>query len=294
MKTNEWLEWRRHGIGGTDVAKILGASEYGDAHSVWLDKRGLAPQFEGNDNTRAGTLLEPVIVKLFSDNHPDMAINNTGHTIEDGILRGTVDAIFTDVNQTPIVVEAKAPRVWSGKKWMTEGLPPDIFWQIQHYLYLAKATTGYVAFLYDDCRQYRELEVSAINTYQQVADMLRSWWQKHIVDGVEPAKPTTAGLAAGTIVADDVAKTTYVRLLEARLLANAAEAQVEELINKLKEYIDTNELLVDSSGHVLAAFRTSSRSVLDRKALAAAHPEIVKEFTSKQPIRTFLLKEPHE
>ena len=45
----KWLEERKLGIGGTDVAKILGASKYGTELSVWLDKTGVSPD-EEEDN----------------------------------------------------------------------------------------------------------------------------------------------------------------------------------------------------------------------------------------------------
>lgn len=38
--TDEWFAARREGITATDIPKILGDSEYGNAVSVWLDKRG--------------------------------------------------------------------------------------------------------------------------------------------------------------------------------------------------------------------------------------------------------------
>lgn len=34
----EWLEWRRNGIGATDVAGILGVSPWASPWSVWADK----------------------------------------------------------------------------------------------------------------------------------------------------------------------------------------------------------------------------------------------------------------
>ena len=36
---DEWLEARKQGIGGSDMAAILGFNKYRDAVSVWLDKR---------------------------------------------------------------------------------------------------------------------------------------------------------------------------------------------------------------------------------------------------------------
>lgn len=46
---DEWLEARKQGIGGSDMAAILGFNKYRDAVSVWLDKRGELPPVEENE-----------------------------------------------------------------------------------------------------------------------------------------------------------------------------------------------------------------------------------------------------
>jgi putative phage-type endonuclease len=57
-----WLMDRRSRMGATDVSAILGINPYRTAYEVWLDKRGLLTNWEGNDATRLGQLLEPVIL----------------------------------------------------------------------------------------------------------------------------------------------------------------------------------------------------------------------------------------
>lgn len=64
----QWLQERRSGVGGSDVAAILGISPYGSPWSVWADKVGLVPLDDRDGTTPAmqlGTDLEPVIAKMF-------------------------------------------------------------------------------------------------------------------------------------------------------------------------------------------------------------------------------------
>lgn len=39
LSYDEWVAQRRHGIGGSDVAAILGVNPYKTPYHVWLEKR---------------------------------------------------------------------------------------------------------------------------------------------------------------------------------------------------------------------------------------------------------------
>lgn len=55
------LAERASGITATDIAAIVGVHPYRSAVNVWGDKRGTEPPFIGNDRTKWGNLLEPVL-----------------------------------------------------------------------------------------------------------------------------------------------------------------------------------------------------------------------------------------
>ena len=44
----EWREWRKGGVGASEVAAILGTCPYNTAHDIWLVKTGRKQGFEGN------------------------------------------------------------------------------------------------------------------------------------------------------------------------------------------------------------------------------------------------------
>ena len=43
MNREDWLEQRRHTIGGSDAAGIIGLSKWSSPVSVWADKTGRLP-----------------------------------------------------------------------------------------------------------------------------------------------------------------------------------------------------------------------------------------------------------
>lgn len=59
--TEEWKEWRRKGIGASDIAAIIGVCKYSTPYKVWLEKTGKSKGFEGNFATERGSELEPKV-----------------------------------------------------------------------------------------------------------------------------------------------------------------------------------------------------------------------------------------
>ena len=45
---DEWLSLRKGYIGGSDAGAVLGMNPYKSAYSLWAEKTGKIPEFEGN------------------------------------------------------------------------------------------------------------------------------------------------------------------------------------------------------------------------------------------------------
>lgn len=74
----EWLALRADGLGGSEIAAVLGLSPFESRFSLWHRKRGeAAPQAE-TEEMRAGKYFEPGIVEWFRDTHPDYRVRRAG------------------------------------------------------------------------------------------------------------------------------------------------------------------------------------------------------------------------
>jgi putative phage-type endonuclease len=62
-----WLAWRRNGLGGSDIAGVLGISPWSSPWSVWADKVGVLPDQPDNEYMEAGRWLEKAIGPWFTD-----------------------------------------------------------------------------------------------------------------------------------------------------------------------------------------------------------------------------------
>lgn len=68
LSREEWLEYRRRGIGGSDVAAIFGISPFRTARDIFYDKLNINPVWEDDGNWVAleiGNLLEDLVAEIF-------------------------------------------------------------------------------------------------------------------------------------------------------------------------------------------------------------------------------------
>lgn len=62
----EWLEYRRTGIGGSDAAVVCGISRYNSPVELWMEKTGQLPAQETGEAAYWGNLLETLVREEFT------------------------------------------------------------------------------------------------------------------------------------------------------------------------------------------------------------------------------------
>jgi phage RecT family recombinase len=76
----EWHATRTLGLGGSEIAAVLGLSKYESAFSLWHRKAGGIIPESDNPAMEWGRRLEGVVAAKFAENHPDLALVNTPGT----------------------------------------------------------------------------------------------------------------------------------------------------------------------------------------------------------------------
>ena len=69
----EWHAARAAGIGGSEVAPILGLSPFESRFSLWHRKAGRIAPVDVSPEMEWGTRLEPAIAQKFRETHPELA-----------------------------------------------------------------------------------------------------------------------------------------------------------------------------------------------------------------------------
>jgi putative phage-type endonuclease len=68
LPEEEWLEYRRRGIGGSDAAAVLGVSPFATARDLYYDKLKLISYEDRESNwvaKKIGHLLEDLVAQIF-------------------------------------------------------------------------------------------------------------------------------------------------------------------------------------------------------------------------------------
>lgn len=188
----EWLEYRKRGIGGSDAAAVLGLNPYTSAYAVYHEKLSLAEPFEGNDKTRLGSDLEEYVAKRFTEIMSERGTPLKVHRLN-AILRSRdhpfmladVDRMIVGEN---VGLECKTTS--NNDNYDFEAGEYPLYWrcQILHYMSVTGAKRWYLCVL--DLYSGR---VSVIEVVRDEADIEaliageRRFWKENIEKRVCPS-----------------------------------------------------------------------------------------------------------
>jgi len=110
----EWHSVRSAGIGGSDVAAIVGASPWNSPFKIWAVKTGvLTDEVTQSEPMEWGTLLEPVIMEKFKREHPEFTVwasPGTWAHLERPWQLANPDGIYTAPDGSNGIIEIKTAR----------------------------------------------------------------------------------------------------------------------------------------------------------------------------------------
>jgi putative phage-type endonuclease len=188
---DEWLEQRRHGIGGSDAAAALGLSPWKTPLSLYLEKTGDARPFRDNESMLWGRVLEPAIRAEYT--------RRTGIACASGAqlthpkypwMRATLDGLSNE--RQPRVVEIKTARTDRG--WGepgTDDVPQTYLLQCVHYMVVTGAQLADIALLVGG----QDFRIYTVQRNAALADLVvegeHDFWQ-HVQRREPPEAKTLA------------------------------------------------------------------------------------------------------
>lgn len=270
--SESWLEQRRRGVGGSDVAAIMGLSPYATAYSVWCEKTGLAEPEDISEKPAVawGNILEPVVGEHYASLHPDRRVRRVNAVCQSIARPWAQASLDYEVEDTELgwgVLEIKTAGLRRAQDW-DEGVPLYYVTQTTQYLSVTGRPFADVAVLIggQDYREFRimrdEDDVKAVN------DAVDSFWQHNVLGNVAP-EITGAACDSGALLAStpqesdecpyEVACVETERFLEARMARDRAERRYKEAANILKAKIGENAGIETCEGRFTWQRGTSKR-----------------------------------
>ena len=304
----EWLKSRRLGIGGSDVASILGLSKYKSPYQLWLDKTGRADvEDEQSEPAYWGNALEDIVAKEFQKRagvkvqrvnktlvHPqsDFARANIDRAVINPEISGNV-RLKNGALTTDHILECKTANQYMAKLWGndTESVPDYYLVQCQWYMGITQTKKCSLAVLIGG-QQFRMYEIDYDpELFDMLIEECSNFWHNHVLADVPP-EPTTFDDVThrwskhdpDTSI-DDIDLTALIEEYKG-LSADMkeAKAQQDDLKTQICSLIQEKETVLNGDKR-LATFKAQERTTIDSKALKAEYPELWKQFAKTSSTR---------
>lgn len=296
----QWLAARQCGIGGSDVAPLLGISPWKSAYELWCEKTNdRVEPVQEDESMMWGTLLEPVIRQHFAKvtGKPVVEVKAILQHPEYPFMLADVDGITTDDEENPAILEIKTTSEYKRSDWES-GVPAFYEVQVQHYLSVTGLKTAYVAVLIGG-NTFKVFEVTADEEVQRALIAIEADFWRMVENGIRPeidGSDTAADWLNRTFKGGDKTEITLpdeaAKLIDDYIAASAkedsAKAEKQTAANRLKEMMKDHTKAL-CAGHVIS-WNTVTSQRFDTKAFEAAEPELYQRYIKPSVSRRFTVK----
>ncbi len=277
----EWLQIRRGYIGGSDAGAIIGMNPYSSAFSVWAEKTGKVPEFEGNISTRTGTLLEDLVAKLFME-ETGKKVQRLNFTLVNEQYPFACANIDREIIGEDAILECKTTNSFVNVKKFRTGEYPEMWYaQMTHYLAVTGAQKAYLAVL-SECRDFRIFELERDeDEIKALMDAEAAFWNTYVLPRKTPpadghsATSETIKKLFDTDDGDTVDLSGIEPFFERRKVLNAHIKELNEEIDGLDNMmkLQLGSKSRGQCGRFTVSWKMQNTAALDRDAIKADYPD---------------------
>jgi putative phage-type endonuclease len=299
MPREEWLAWRKKGIGGSDASIACGLNRYKSPVELWLEKTGQVEPQTAGEAAYWGTLLEPLIRMEFAE-RTGLPIKQEQYLLQHTqypFMLANLDGIVLDPNHGKCVFEAKTTNAFNSAAWL-DRVPEEYQLQVQHYLAVTSLAGAYIAVLIGG-NQFKWYFIARDEDLIALLIELEMRFWHHVetqtppaLDGSEASAELLGRLYPQAnkkqiILAGD-ALPLLSQYEKSSAEEKAAAESKNEAVNKLKALLGENES--GTLGERIITWKSISSERLDTKALKSDLPEVYAKYLSTSSYRRFSIK----
>jgi putative phage-type endonuclease len=304
----DWLKGRQAGIGGSEIAAIVGLSQYRTPTQVWESKVNPVEDEETSQPAYWGTVLEDVVAKEYAwrtgrkvqrltsqMTHPDFnfAIANIDRAVINPEISGNVRWKNGRVT-TDRLLECKTANGFMAKQWGeagTDGVPDAYLIQCQWYMGVTGASICDLAVLIggQDFRIYTILrDDDLINDLllQGAAfwELVQSRTEPDPVNYPECVKKWAKSDPSLSVQADDLLIDDLEQIQSIKAKVKELEAQEDALKARVLMALESAETLT-YQGVKVATCKTQTRNSFDAKLFEKEQPELYAQYKKQSYTR---------
>lgn len=312
VNRDQFLAGRKKGIGGSDVAAILGFSPYKSPYQLWLDKTGRSERSESqSESAHFGHLLEDLVAKEYSrragvkvqrvtqqlslPDHP-WAIGNIDRAIINPEISGNVR--FKDGKlTTDRLLECKTASEYLAKLFGEEGsdqVPDYYLTQCLWYLLLSGCEFIDLAVLIggNKFRMYRiERDEELI---ESIFRQVKAFWFNHVVADVPPDPTCFDDVLhrwSNHVVGKQVeADFNHIKLAQELITVQsrqkADKAREDEIKLQIVTTMQDAEMMI-SQGKTICTYKEQSSTRIDSTLLKKEEPDLFEKYSKTSSTRVF-------
>ena len=296
----DWLAYRRLGIGGSDASIVCGINRYKSPLELWMEKTEQMPYQEAGEAAYWGTQLEalvkteftkrtginvaPVCEILQSETHPFMLAN----------LDGTC--------QHPIygtcIFEAKTASAYKNGEW-DDAIPDEYVLQVQHYMAVTGFRGTYIAVLIGG-NTFKWKFIERDDELIAMLIQLETEFWGQVQDLIPP--PLDGSEASAKFLNERFPNSVPLSSIDLPSAAAALICQYDDACEKVDQYTEQKQLAenqlkqmlgeheIGTVGDRLITWKSITQERLDSKTLKAEHPVLYKKYSNQTSYRRFSIK----
>ena len=299
LPREEWLAYRKQGIGGSDAAAVVGLNPYSSPMKVYYDKtNAMVTSDVDNEAMRQGRDLEEYVAKRFTE--------ETGWKVR------RANAIYYDEKRPYMIadvdrllvgghagLECKTVSPYSESKWDNGAIPVHYQLQCYHYMSVFDLQEWYIAALIFG----RKFMIRKLVWNDSVIDTLRKmeehFWlnhvQKHIMpepDGSSVSDQLIAGMHGSAIHGSKIELKGFsdrlARRAELSSQIDVLETEKRRIEQEVKLYLGDHEI-AEGEGYFVKWANVNQNRV-DTERLKKEKPQIYQDFLKSIPTRRLTIK----
>lgn len=301
MSKNEWLKCRKQGIGGSDIASIMGLNPYSSAFEVYINKTtDYENDLSDNEAVYWGTVLEDTVAREFE--------RRTGKRVRrcNAVLRSK-EKSFAIANVDRMIcgeragLECKTSNVFKHGEWENGEIPVAYICQCQWYMYVTGYEKWYIACLIGGQRFEQRCILRDEELIGHMLDKAEDFWENNVLKGEAP--PMDGSVSCGEYIKKELSeseeKTVYLTsfvetlvkdIIEKKKLAEEIEKQIEKCENQVKQYMKEAAYGKGTAYEVI--WNTQERRSISRAELEKNYPDVdMQKITKVSKYRKFKVKE---
>ena len=277
----EWRSIRRRYIGGSDAGAAAGMNPYKSRYTLWAEKTGRLPEFEGNLTTEVGAYLEAFVAEQFCRATKKKVRRENCTFVNDKYPFACANIDRKIVGENALL-EIKTTNSPPAMKKLRSGEYPEAWYcQMTHYLAVTGMEKAYLAVLIGG-RKFEKYELERDeDEIEALMEAEREFWEL-VKSGQAPevgGESCDTAAVTGLYTESDGRTVSLFGLERYMREYLDLSARIKELnllkenaANHIKEYMKTAEK--GESGSYKVTWIPSERKSFDLKRFEAEHGDI--------------------